>query len=33
MDVLFVEYHGFSDDEDKKETETAYQSWLGSAFA
>jgi uncharacterized protein YndB with AHSA1/START domain len=33
MDVLFVEYHGFSDEEDEKETETAYQSWLGAAFA
>jgi len=33
MDMLFVEYHSFSDDEDEKETETAYQSWLGTAFA
>jgi uncharacterized protein YndB with AHSA1/START domain len=32
MDTLVVEYHGFSDDEDEKETETAYQSWLGTAF-
>jgi len=32
MHLLFVEYHGFSDDEDEKEIETAYQSWLGTAF-
>jgi hypothetical protein len=31
-DMLGVEYHGFSDDEDEKETEAAYQSWLGTAF-
>jgi uncharacterized protein YndB with AHSA1/START domain len=30
--MLFVEYHGFSDDEDEKEIETAYQSWLDTAF-
>jgi uncharacterized protein YndB with AHSA1/START domain len=32
MDTLGVAYHGFSDDEDEKEIETAYQSWLGTAF-
>ncbi|HEY4458623.1 MAG TPA: SRPBCC domain-containing protein [Pseudonocardiaceae bacterium] len=31
-DVLFAEYHGFSDDEDEKEVQTALQSWLGTAF-
>lgn len=31
-DTLVVEYHGFSDDEDEKEIETAYQSWLNNAF-
>jgi uncharacterized protein YndB with AHSA1/START domain len=30
--TLGVAYHGFSDDEDEKEVETAYQSWLGAAF-
>jgi uncharacterized protein YndB with AHSA1/START domain len=33
MDMLVVEYHGFSDAEDAKEVEAAYQSWLGTAFA
>jgi uncharacterized protein YndB with AHSA1/START domain len=33
MDTLGVAYHGFSDDEDEKKTEAAYQSWLGTAFA
>jgi len=33
LNVLVVEYHGFSADEDEKETEAAYQSWLGTAFA
>jgi uncharacterized protein YndB with AHSA1/START domain len=33
MNLLGVEYHGFSDDEDEKQTEAAYQSWLGTAFA
>ncbi|HUN33812.1 MAG TPA: SRPBCC domain-containing protein [Trebonia sp.] len=33
MGGMFVEYHGFSDDEDEKETEAAYQSWLATAFA
>ena len=32
MNMLVVEYHGFSDDEDEKETEAAYQSWLSTAF-
>jgi uncharacterized protein YndB with AHSA1/START domain len=32
MHTLGVAYHGFSDDEDEKETETAYQSWLDTAF-
>jgi hypothetical protein len=32
-DTLVVEYHGFSDDENAKATETAYQSWLTTAFA
>jgi uncharacterized protein YndB with AHSA1/START domain len=32
MNLLVVEYHGFSADEDEKETEAAYQSWLGTAF-
>jgi hypothetical protein len=32
MHSLVVEYHGFSDDEDEKEIETAYQSWLDTAF-
>lgn len=31
--TLVVEYHGFSEDEDKQETEAAYQSWLVTAFA
>ena len=30
--MLGVEYHGFSDNEDEKEIETAYQSWLTTAF-
>lgn len=32
MHTLGVAYHGFSDDEDEKEIETAYQSWLDAAF-
>src|SRR5262249_44145676 len=32
QDSLFVQYHGFSDDQDEKEIETAFQSWLGEAF-
>jgi uncharacterized protein YndB with AHSA1/START domain len=32
MHMLVVEYHGFSDDEDEKETAAAYQSWLATAF-
>ncbi len=31
-DMLFLEYHGFSDDEDPNEAEAAYQSWLSTAF-
>jgi hypothetical protein len=30
-DTLVVGYHGFSDDEDEKEIESAWQSWLSSA--
>ncbi|HJP79401.1 MAG TPA: SRPBCC domain-containing protein [Pseudonocardiaceae bacterium] len=32
-DTIFLEYHGFSGDEDPKKTEAAYQSWLNTAFA
>jgi len=32
LNMLVVEYHGFSDDEDEKEIEAAYQSWLTTAF-
>ena len=30
-DVLVVGYHGFSEDEDEKEIESAWRSWLASA--
>jgi uncharacterized protein YndB with AHSA1/START domain len=30
-DMLVVGYHGFSDDEDEKEIESAWRSWLTSA--
>jgi uncharacterized protein YndB with AHSA1/START domain len=30
-DMLFLEYHGFSQGEDEKEIESAFQSWLQSA--
>jgi hypothetical protein len=32
LDTLVVEYHGFAGDDDEKEIEAAYQSWLGTAF-
>lgn len=31
MNTIVVEYHSFSGDEDEKEIEAAYQSWLGSS--
>jgi uncharacterized protein YndB with AHSA1/START domain len=31
QDALVVGYHGFSDDEDQKEIESAWRSWLASA--
>ncbi|KAA2259521.1 SRPBCC domain-containing protein [Solihabitans fulvus] len=33
LHALVVEYHGFSDDEDETKIETAYKSWLDTAFA
>lgn len=31
-DMISVEYHGFSGDEDEKEIEAGYRSWLGTVF-
>jgi uncharacterized protein YndB with AHSA1/START domain len=31
--MVVVEYHGFSEEQDEKELASAWQSWLGKAFA
>jgi uncharacterized protein YndB with AHSA1/START domain len=31
--TVFIEYHGYTDDQDEKEIEAAWQSWLAATFA